>query len=69
MPAPLSPDNAAGRVKIPDPTMLPMTSAVAIHRPIERLRRGFAVGALGAVSVMFDMTPPFLRRRKRLRLS
>ena len=38
--------------------MLPTTSAVAIQRPIERLRRGFALGALGTVSVSDDMIPP-----------
>src|SRR4029453_18507557 len=48
---PASPDSAAGRVKIPEPTMLPMTSAVAIQRPIDLFSRGLSVGV--------DMTPPF----------
>ena len=55
---PASPERTAGSVKIPEPTMLPTTSAVAIQRPIERLRRGFALGALGTVSVSDDMIPP-----------
>src|SRR5262245_33286199 len=57
---PASPDSAAGRVKIPEPTMLPMTSAVAIHRPIDRFRRGFAFRPLEViVGVPTAMSPPF----------
>ena len=39
---PASPASTAGSVKMPEPTMLPTTSAVAIHRPIDRFRRGLA---------------------------
>src|SRR5262245_54715537 len=57
---PASPDSAAGKLKIPEPAMLPMTSAVAIHRPIDRFRRGFASRPLVViVGVPTAMSPPF----------
>jgi hypothetical protein len=39
---PASPARTAGSVKMPEPTMLPTTSAVAIQRPIDRFSRGLA---------------------------
>ena len=36
---PASPARTAGSVKMPEPTMLPTTSAVAIQRPIDRAGR------------------------------
>ena len=44
---PASPARAAGRVKIPEPTMLPTTSAVAIQRPIERFSLGWRTCPFG----------------------
>src|SRR5262245_11651824 len=51
----------AGSRNTPDPIMLPTTSAVAIHRPIERLNFGRAVSLWGGAAriVTVAMTPSF----------
>ena len=58
---PASAASEAGSRKMPEPIMLPTTSAVAIQRPIERL--SLRCGAAGAGSAEADplvlMGPPF----------
>src|SRR5689334_12672102 len=53
----------AGSRKIPEPTMLPTTSATAIHRPISRFSRGLEPGASSTVSEVC-IVAPFLRPRR-----
>ena len=43
---PAVPAIAAGKRKIPEPTMLPITRAVAIQRPMERFRPGLSTSPL-----------------------
>jgi hypothetical protein len=64
---PASPESAAGRVKMPEPTMFPITSAVAIQRPIDRFRRGFLISASRRLSdgVMVAISSSFLSTPRR----
>src|SRR5215217_1664814 len=59
---PAVPASVAGSRNTPEPTMLPTTSAVAIHRPIERLSLGRAAPLAGAAATAdgVDMAPPLL---------
>ena len=59
---PASPASTAGSVKMPEPTMLPTTSAVAIQRPIERFSRGLPTSSCPfVVGVATAISPPFSR--------
>ena len=61
---PASAASEAGSRKMPEPIMLPTTSAVAIQRPIERLSlRGGAAGAARRWPIRWCvMGSPFLGR-------